>query len=674
MGYFEDIYIAELMVESNVTLEAQDILSSWNSSLNLEVKDTNGEVHKVTILSRELVAECLIIGQDYNCNCSAGYHWSNEVCYTYGCCDDNACTKNVSFMTPICVQKSKVTINGSTEGPSDCKNKLEEEFPALNSLKDMRVIQRLSTSGNKICDFEANVYVKINTSKLNEILEGLKTSLSAVIFVDTQGMVTIQPLSKRVKYLSTLTLKCTFEEATDRAGWNLSRQFERFELNSGSLVTLNYNCPTEEYKSCVEVKIVNVTGIWSGTYECGFTTGSIRHTARVKMDVSPLPDTITMTTKPLTIDCTEKKPHEIKAITKIPANTETYRYWWSFNGNNITEITEATGEEPLTVSFNITCKTEDTEAVVFITFMNDINQTKRERLEIPMIRVGDKTCDGETLNGIRWPKTPVGSTVINKTCPEGRVGYRSRYCDNGPKWADVYPECVSLELNKVSQAAEKFSTGLGATDEVAKDIFEGIKNSSQSSSDSNEDVADIIASINIVDTMAKASQQISLQEDVFPELVDAASTMLNSNWSGVNESTLYQMSSTYLKSVEHLVKNINVNTSNGFNIPDSSKANDKETAKSILKVVVFLTPLFGVTWALGFFVFILEGGTLHTVVSYMFDILNSFQGLFIFLTGCFAEQKVREELFRIIKAKSGHHDSMKKLSSTATNTSYTKDK
>uniref|UniRef100_A0A3Q3K220 G-protein coupled receptors family 2 profile 2 domain-containing protein n=1 Tax=Monopterus albus TaxID=43700 RepID=A0A3Q3K220_MONAL len=36
-------------------------------------------------------------------------------------------------------------------------------------------------------------------------------------------------------------------------------------------------------------------------------------------------------------------------------------------------------------------------------------------------------------------------------------------------------------------------------------------------------------------------------------------------------------------------------------VPDSSKADDKETAKSILKVVVFLTPVFGVTWVIGFF-------------------------------------------------------------------------
>uniref|UniRef100_A0A667XVQ0 Adhesion G protein-coupled receptor F3b n=1 Tax=Myripristis murdjan TaxID=586833 RepID=A0A667XVQ0_9TELE len=76
--------------------------------------------------------------------------------------------------------------------------------------------------------------------------------------------------------------------------------------------------------------------------------------------------------------------------------------------------------------------------------------------------------------------------------------------------------------------------------------------------------------------------------------------------------------------------------------PDSSKAEDKDTAKSILKVVVFLTPVFGITWILGFLQLFLSdaGPPLFEIIHYSFTILNSFQGFFIFLTGCFAEQKV----------------------------------
>uniref|UniRef100_H3DPC6 Adhesion G protein-coupled receptor F3b n=1 Tax=Tetraodon nigroviridis TaxID=99883 RepID=H3DPC6_TETNG len=75
-------------------------------------------------------------------------------------------------------------------------------------------------------------------------------------------------------------------------------------------------------------------------------------------------------------------------------------------------------------------------------------------------------------------------------------------------------------------------------------------------------------------------------------------------------------------------------------VPENSKTHDKDTAKSVLKVVVFLTPVFGITWIFGFAQLILEEGTLLTVAYYTFTILNSFQGLFILLTGCFTEQKV----------------------------------
>ncbi|GAA6233892.1 adhesion G-protein coupled receptor F3-like [Lates japonicus] len=107
-------------------------------------------------------------------------------------------------------------------------------------------------------------------------------------------------------------------------------------------------------------------------------------------------------------------------------------------------------------------------------------------------------------------------------------------------------------------------------------------------------------------------------------------------------------------------------------VPDGSKADDKETAKSIIKVVVFLTPVFGVTWIIGFFQLLIgPEHPMFQVATYSFTILNSFQGFFVLITGCLAEQKVREEMLKLIMAKSkGKSDSMKNLTSTT----YTKDK
>uniref|UniRef100_A0A3Q1IK06 Adhesion G protein-coupled receptor F3b n=1 Tax=Anabas testudineus TaxID=64144 RepID=A0A3Q1IK06_ANATE len=61
-------------------------------------------------------------------------------------------------------------------------------------------------------------------------------------------------------------------------------------------------------------------------------------------------------------------------------------------------------------------------------------------------------------------------------------------------------------------------------------------------------------------------------------------------------------------------------------ILEINKADDKGTAKSILKVVIFLTPVFGVTWIFGFFKLMLkEDGPLYNGVDFCFTVLNTFQ-------------------------------------------------
>lgn len=60
--------------------------------------------------------------------------------------------------------------------------------------------------------------------------------------------------------------------------------------------------------------------------------------------------------------------------------------------------------------------------------------------------------------------------------------------------------------------------------------------------------------------------------------------------------------------------------------PDGSMTGNRETAKSILKVVGFLTPVFGITWIIGFGLLMLEDNSpLFTAANYLFTILNSFQ-------------------------------------------------
>lgn len=51
----QDVYIAELLVESNVTLEAQTVMSVLNSTNNISVTSSNGQL-TVSLLQNELVA------------------------------------------------------------------------------------------------------------------------------------------------------------------------------------------------------------------------------------------------------------------------------------------------------------------------------------------------------------------------------------------------------------------------------------------------------------------------------------------------------------------------------------------------------------------------------------------------------------------------------------------
>lgn len=58
--------------------------------------------------------------------------------------------------------------------------------------------------------------------------------------------------------------------------------------------------------------------------------------------------------------------------------------------------------------------------------------------------------------------------------------------------------------------------GLDATQSMAINIFQGLRNSSTSGGDISETMADIDESIVVLDVMARASGNIKLEEDLFP--------------------------------------------------------------------------------------------------------------------------------------------------------------
>ncbi|XP_023270923.1 adhesion G protein-coupled receptor F4-like [Seriola lalandi dorsalis] len=553
------------MVESNVTLGSQTLLSVLNATTDLQVTDRNGSSHTVTILQSEVAADCLIIEDQTSCNCSVGFVWSNEVCYTTGCCRETTCKQNVSHIAPLCIPKVNVQINGSvtlsTSGAAWSSNKFSKVVKEIEKLNGLQYINFTDNRTNAV-DFEAAVSVKFPTSRLQDVVTNVEYQLTAVVLVDTLGMVTIKTPGTIVQYQSDPLLNCTFEEATDSAGWNMSRPHERFELNNGTVVKLNYRCATEEYMSCVAVTLQKVIGIYEGTYECGFMKGSVRHIAKTYLSVALLPDLITLKINPLALDCSKSSQKDVVVTATILNSPENFKVWWSLKGIKQSELHNTSLNYSLIYTFkaSISCQKTMEAQYVNVTFENKLQQIKSARVDIPVIYDGEKFCSEEEINGQYWPKSPSGDTVINRTCPEGRVGFKSRTCD-GTTWQPVFSSCVSEELNKVYAEAGKFSMGLGAIQEVAMNIFAGLKNSSIYDSGSDDSMADIGASINILSVMAVGSENVALQEEVFPDFVDAASNMLNKSWGGINSSTAHNMSSDYLQSVEGLVKNIKVKNS-----------------------------------------------------------------------------------------------------------------
>ncbi|XP_053565588.1 adhesion G protein-coupled receptor F5-like [Bombina bombina] len=77
-------------------------------------------------------------------------------------------------------------------------------------------------------------------------------------------------------------------------------------------------------------------------------------------------------------------------------------------------------------------------------------------------------------------------------------------------------------------------------------------------------------------------------------------------------------------------------------VGDKTKKDEKDTLMQIMKSIVILTPLLGLTWGLG----------IGTIVSDsrwfqgFFSAINSLQGLFILLFGCLLDKKVRESLLK----------------------------
>ncbi|CAB1340194.1 unnamed protein product, partial [Coregonus sp. 'balchen'] len=543
--------MAEFMVESNVTLDISGTLSSIK-----EITTVNGNM---TIELLELTAECDIVGDDCTCNCSTKYIWSNAVCDEFQCCNDSYCNANISYLPAFCIPKVKVRFNGKVTAEkvfsetNTIKQQLTEGFQKFNGFEGLNVSG--PRGDGHIVDFEVDLSVIFLIKKLANITADLETTVgsSAKISVETSGIVSIQYPMNTVAYRSTPTLSCTFDKTTfDETdgtwNWNLIKGSETFGLNTGTSITVTF---PEASPNCTTVQIKKLSGDWAGIYKCGFSKGSIVHAASAELKVALLPDEITMTSAPLTVECQGPSPQSVMVSATIKNSTEIYNVTWSYQAQMESQKPSSAGTS-YSINPKINCEQSKLPHVVTVNFTNQENETESASITIPVMYA--KETETACLVDYLWPKTPKGETIVIRQCEPRRVGYNERTC-KGPEWMDVLDNCVSEELNNILNAAENFREGLGATQDIALEIFSGLKNSTVAGTGSS--VADLNASISVLDVMSEASETITLDDN-----------MLNNPWKAVNKTIEYGMSSKYLKSVEGLVKNIKMNTSNGNDTPN----------------------------------------------------------------------------------------------------------
>ncbi|XP_054964122.1 adhesion G-protein coupled receptor F3 isoform X1 [Pan paniscus] len=76
-------------------------------------------------------------------------------------------------------------------------------------------------------------------------------------------------------------------------------------------------------------------------------------------------------------------------------------------------------------------------------------------------------------------------------------------------------------------------------------------------------------------------------------------------------------------------------------LSEGPPAEKRQALRGVIKALLILTPIFGLTWGLGLATLLEE---VSTVPHYIFTILNTLQGVFILLFGCLMDRKIQEAL------------------------------
>ncbi|XP_036437265.1 adhesion G-protein coupled receptor F1 [Colossoma macropomum] len=544
VGATNETYVAEVMIEGNATLD----VSSFLSGLQWLTTDT------ATIMEASIVAQCEIIGDETTCWCENDYIWSDLVCdFVNSCCISPTtpkCVANISDYTPLCVPKVNVTLNGSIDiptQPSDLQTVLENQFKLMNGFNGVYITQR---SGG--VNFTVSLSATFKTPKVQGILSALRSTYTTIsnINVTSIGLANIEIPQKKVCYNSKFIINCSTEEQMDTCMWQISRAGQSPQVvGAGTEVDMLF---PQSCGSFTAIRLKNITWFWAGIYTCLFTNGSVSHVASAELQVALLPEVINFTSVPPNPDCSKRQDIQVTVICAFSKSEE--KYTVSINDTVVEPDNINNFSYPKT--FTIKCL-QDRPAffIAVCKVTNSLGQNRPTALNVPVIQDGDPFCEQEG----QWPKTKSGIKAVILCTEPGRVGTKERTC-NGYSWEEPVDLCVKEALNQLSAAAGDFEKGVGATQEVANTIFDNLKNTTSA----QNTYGDVSATVSVFNTMSRASSKVELGETVLPNFIDSASNILNTTWVSDEKSTT-SLATSYLSSVEDLVKNIKLNNSEGYN-------------------------------------------------------------------------------------------------------------
>ncbi|XP_056620754.1 adhesion G-protein coupled receptor F1 [Triplophysa dalaica] len=557
VGSTEVTYWAEVMIEGNKTLNVANLLPDIQGPL-----DTTG----VTISNAEIAAECEIIGRNTTCWCGGGYVWSNFVCDNVNiCCNVEKCVANVSDFTPLCLPKANVSLFGTVTGSSAVLPiTISPAFRVLNAFNSLvstgSTLTGLNTYQHNFTVLLSSVF---STAKVQNIIATLLSDPTFyTLSVRSLGMVHIEAPSGKLCYNSRQQLNCTCIERMDRCVWQMTRGEEfPMTLGPGSEVTLSDLCTEQS-----TVTLLKTNGFWSGSYGCLFISGNIAHMALAPIEIALLPEVINVTANPPSADCSAGASATVIISCTIENSTETYSARLKVGVQENTAPTKEVlnGIVKYSAPFSVDCMlaTKPRSYDGSCTLENSMFQQRNRTIKIPVIYPGDGFCAEETIENRIWPKTKDNETAILDCTLSGRQGTFKRKC-TGNKWGEEISMCVKAILNIVTLQAADFEKGLGATQEIASLIFESLRNNTSEESDNT--FGDVKATVSVFQTMKSASANIRLGENLLPNFIESASSMLNATWEIGDEEETGELATEYLSSVEGLVQSIRINNSEGYN-------------------------------------------------------------------------------------------------------------